>query len=534
LLRQAWRSGTVPTPSITAITTHSLPALRAFVDGEAEIAKSDWHSAAADFRTAFEADSTFWLAYWRYAHARNWYGGSVDSTVRQAYQRHRDQLPERERLLVEAGMDSSASARVADQRAVAQRFPEYLPGAFTYADNLFHSGGFYGYSVADTRAALDRAASLNATFTPAFEHRFWLEVTTLDTAAARRDLATLDALGYSGEENLTLPLLLTCRYGLSTLTGSADAPKLRDSLVAAAATLSASGWGAFVGGIVMFFSFPRQQIEVNDLLLRRAGPALSVPAREGTAFAWAERGAWDSALAVTDRLVGDAPNARTASDDYGLAVVGEWLGEPPAGSAEARRAAAERLTTSDADARADLAWLEGVSAATRGDGAALERARQAVRAAHVPAGAALDGSLGAFTLSLEGNRRAAADSLADLEWATADHPYQGRGRHPFLVAVDRGAAARWLLALGDTAQAERLMRFHEVVIVNLRLQLVDNALSTEVLLDQARIAEAHDETDLARTYYRMFLWRYDRPSPAHRARVDSARAGLARLGAGTE
>jgi len=536
LLRQVWRSGAVPTPSITAITTRSLPALRAFVDGEAEIAKSNWSSAANDFRTAYEADSTFWLAYWRYAYAAGWYYIPVDSTVRQAYERHRDQLPERERMLVEAEMDTGLVATLAGYRAVAQRFPDYLPGAFEYADRLAHSGGPLGYAYADARAALDQAVSLSTTFTPAFEHRFFVAIMTLDSTGARRDLATLTALGYTGDEGSGLPMLLIGRYELSALTHAADTSMLRDSLAAALEAMpSGSGFGPFAGGILLFFGSPRHAIEVNDRLLRSAGPALAALAREGNAFAWAERGAWDSALAQADRLVRDAPSARTASDNYGLAVTGEWLGELPSGTAEARHAAAARLMAAgDADDRAHLAWLEGLSAVNHRDAASLDRARLAVRAAQVPASAALDRSLGAFALELAGNRRAAADSLAHLAWATADRSFRHRGRYAFLMAVNHVAAARWQLALGDTTQAERLMRFHEAIIVDVPLKLVNEALSTQVLLDQARIAEARHDTDAARTYYRMFLWRFDRPSAARRAWVDEARAALARLGGGSE
>ena len=81
LLRQVWRSGTPPSPSLEAVTTRSIPALRAFLDGERAMAANDFMRAADNFAQAIQADSTFWLAYWRYEFAQNWHGHPVDSAV---------------------------------------------------------------------------------------------------------------------------------------------------------------------------------------------------------------------------------------------------------------------------------------------------------------------------------------------------------------------------------------------------------------------------------------------------------------------
>ena len=60
----------VATCLIRRCATPSLPALRAFLNGERLIAGGRWRAAADAFQLATAIDSTFWLAYWRYAFAR--------------------------------------------------------------------------------------------------------------------------------------------------------------------------------------------------------------------------------------------------------------------------------------------------------------------------------------------------------------------------------------------------------------------------------------------------------------------------------
>ena len=73
LLRQIWTRGSAPTPSLeAALKTRSVPALRAFLEGEREIVGGLWDSAAASYGRAREADPAFWLAYAREHYARYW------------------------------------------------------------------------------------------------------------------------------------------------------------------------------------------------------------------------------------------------------------------------------------------------------------------------------------------------------------------------------------------------------------------------------------------------------------------------------
>jgi hypothetical protein len=261
---------------------------------------------------------------------------------------------------------------------------------------------------------------------------------------------------------------------------------------------------------------------------------LAAAARRGIVGAWAARGAWDSALVAVERYAGSTADPAATLYAYRLAAIGLWVGAVDAGEARRWRAAlgpaAERLAP---ERRAELAWLDGLVAATRQDRQGLAAARSALRRVDSPTAPILDRSLAAFELDLTGERVRAARMLTELERARADDRVSYRqlaDHHPFLTAVNRLTASRWLLAQGDTASAAGLLVFHEGVPFPLPLTGHANyVLAGPAYLQRARIEEAAGRADLARSYYWQFLRRYDRPGPAHQLRVDEARAALTRL-----
>jgi hypothetical protein len=94
------------------------------------------------------------------------------------------------------------------------------------------------------------------------------------------------------------------------------------------------------------------------------------------------------------------------------------------------------------------------------------------------------------------------------------------------IAAHRLSAATWLLEAGDTAQAARVLLWHEARFTAWQWSLVVRPLAYLVL---ARIEEARGQTPSAREHYEEFLRLYDSPLPAQQHLVDEARAALARL-----
>ena len=131
VLAEVWRRGKPPTPTLGAITTRSVEALRAYLDGEEASVAGKHDEAKADYDRAIAADSTFWYAYFRSANVLGWSEGTADSATVEAYWSHRALLPRREQLLIEVTeADSGLFWKRARLEELVARYPDYWPAWF--------------------------------------------------------------------------------------------------------------------------------------------------------------------------------------------------------------------------------------------------------------------------------------------------------------------------------------------------------------------------------------------------------------------
>ena len=96
------------------------------------------------------------------------------------------------------------------------------------------------------------------------------------------------------------------------------------------------------------------------------------------------------------------------------------------------------------------------------------------------------------------------------------------------TAAHRLAAATWLLEAGDTAQAARLLTWHEAWHFR-HMRSWSFVVRPLAYLMQARIEEARGNAPSAREHYERFLRHYDSPMPGQRHLVEEAQAALKRL-----
>jgi TolB-like protein len=532
LLRQVWARGSPPTPSLEgALRTHSGPALRAFLRGEGEMAGGMWDSAAVSYGRARDADPSFWLAYARELFARNWSLAEAEDTVVAALQRHRFELPDYDRLTTEAivlwSQDSTALS-LERARELSERYPTSWFGWLIYADNLFHNGPLLGHGLGEARAGFERALALNPNLIPAHEHLMLLALQDRDSVAsgrALRDLARLDAGpiltadGY-GNRMLQFRFLDALQRGDRSLVRA-----LTDSIARDAISGDAEG-GTFYDA----FRYGRfaEQIRVSEQVIRVGPEVLHRADRELLAFSWAARGRWDSALVALDRMAAAGADTTVALRSYGLATVGAWLGAVDPDEAVARRGPALAAAGSDGPARAEVAWLDGLAAAGRRDHQALATARAALSRAGDPDWTALDRSLGAFDAELRGASREAGETMAELEWEEAALGAPAFRRHPYAIAVNRLAAARWLSAAGEHDPAARLLTWVDGAYLLHPATVYGIMLSGLVNLERGRIEERRGHARPARNHYGEFLSRYDLPPAGQRHLIEEAKAAMAR------
>jgi hypothetical protein len=536
VLRHVWQRGEPPSPSLAAVTTRSLPALRSFLDGERHLERGWWYSAALAYRSAIAVDSSFWLAYFRYADAQSWNDGDVEPDIMDVMLHHLDVLPERERLLVEAYGRPGEWGTPDLYKEVTRRFPAYWPAWFKWGDWLHHVGPLRGYTWKDADEALRRAVALNPSLAPAWDHLFRNSVgyDTLRSAQALTRLEQVQSSDPAADHRDEADIRLYRLYHALERSAGVLLPDdigLADSIARLSLSPEATDLLRILAPIgLLWAGNPAGQVEFNLRLIRAAGgPDAAAPAHFGRALGWAERGAWDSALTAMHHAATGRP-AQFAIHDYSLAVLGAWLGAVPPVAATGRRLAAHRVAAAslDPEKRAlllgTLAWLDGLAAFAERDGSALARAASAALGSGHPAAVSIERSLVAFARALEGDHGGAGRELAALERQCAERA-QGCDVTAPNIAANRLAAATWLLEAGDTVEAAYLLTWHDAHIPGWNWSFVVAPLA---FLMQARIAEAWGDTATASAHYRQFLRRYDRPLPAQAHLVEEARVALAR------
>lgn len=540
LLRDVWPEGPMPAPSLSEITTRSLRALQAYLEGEAAFARGEYPEAVQAYERAFAEDSTFWFAYWRSLYPRIYEGRGPDSAALAVAFDHRHELPEPERLLVESYSVGTTRERLAILKRLTQRFPDYWPGWWEYGDVLVHRGPYLGTTYGDARAALDRVVELNPGFASGWEHLFWVAVFERDTANARRALPRLERLATPGSFRFNSDML-PYLHALERLLRAGGEFTEQGVLRLAREVVAIHDGGApirpeaLATGFVAF-GFPRAQLQFADAILA-AGATGELAAAQwwGRSLAWAARGAWGQALDDAARWAELSTDSWAGLRAYGLATVGAALGAVEPGAAASHRSmAVGSSAVRTPEGRAELAWLDGILAYLRDDDGALAAAA-ALGESGAPGRARLERSLGAFRRAAAGDRNGAARRLAALEEETAAGlvaRYGGRTPSPHLSnlsAVNRLAAARWLLGSGDTVRAERLLSWHEAIGPIDPAELINRTVEPLALLERARIEEATGRDSLARVHYTAFLERYDHPPPTHGALVEGALQALRRL-----
>jgi len=160
---------------LAAVTTSSLPALKAYLRGERALRAGLDAQAAAAFREAIQLDTAFALALYRLAVTATWVPvpGIDDPTIwATAAARHSARLTPLGRDLLDAyrayrALDPRSEERY---RAITQSHPDNVEAWFMLGEARFHYGPFSGRSPSAARAAFGRVLALDPTHSHALLH----------------------------------------------------------------------------------------------------------------------------------------------------------------------------------------------------------------------------------------------------------------------------------------------------------------------------------------------------------------------------
>ena len=151
-----------------AVTTTSLPALKAYLDAERNLRAAEFDSAVAGFQAATALDSSFALAHYRLAVAAAWTGrsGLLAPSISRALGLA-SRLGERDRALLAAfaevarGVPDTAERRY---REILEKYPDDLEARFQLANVLFSYNAPRGRPPGEAREHYDRVLQVDPKF----------------------------------------------------------------------------------------------------------------------------------------------------------------------------------------------------------------------------------------------------------------------------------------------------------------------------------------------------------------------------------
>ena len=215
----------------TPLGSKSLPALKAFLQGEQFLRRSDWDSALAYHQRAIALDSGFTLAWSHAGMAAGWQHSPAEDSTSRVYLLMAGSLnhglPPRESLLVQAesiaAVALSGPAQLGGRwgnygrrltailEEAVRRYPNDPEMWYLLGDARFHVGALAGQKPRAALDAFDQAIALDSAFTPSYVHAVGLALMLDGPEAARRygeGFLAAGAMGsYARSTQLVLDLL---------------------------------------------------------------------------------------------------------------------------------------------------------------------------------------------------------------------------------------------------------------------------------------------------------------------------------------
>lgn len=147
-----------------ALTTASLPALKAYLSGQRAFRRGMFGEASAEFARAAAADTGFALAHYRMSVAQDWAAEDGSAAAARALAMG-ERLPQAERQLLQVRVAfRTGSAARAEQlcRALLAVHPDHVEALNELGEILFHRAMWQGRSLAVSREAWQRLVALDS------------------------------------------------------------------------------------------------------------------------------------------------------------------------------------------------------------------------------------------------------------------------------------------------------------------------------------------------------------------------------------
>jgi len=248
VLRELGRTRAIGSVRTASLGSPSLPALKAFLQGEQFLRRSEWDSSLAYHQRAIALDSGFTLAWSHAGMAAGWQHRADDSLSRTYKLRAgalNHGLAPRESLIVLseslAAVVYSGPAQLAGswwtygRRLIGtldeavRRYPNDPELWYMLGDARYHAGSLAGVQQRTALEAFDRSIELDSSFTPSYVHAVSLGLEFGDTSGGARYARAFLAAGAMGVYAKSTALVLdlfdprTRAGAITYLADSADA-----------------------------------------------------------------------------------------------------------------------------------------------------------------------------------------------------------------------------------------------------------------------------------------------------------------------
>jgi eukaryotic-like serine/threonine-protein kinase len=519
---------------VASVTTSSLAAYKAYLDGDAAFRAGRADSAVVAFQRAVGIDTAFALAYYRLSVAAEWatLAGSYTAGTAEQAVRHSARLSDHDRLLLRALLATRRGAALEAEglyRSILGTYPDDIEAWSQLGEVLFHYGPEQGRSIAESRAPFERVLYFDPGYVSSLVHLARIAAVEGRRADVDSIVGLIDKLSPSSDRDLEMRVLRA--YALGDVP--AQQRVLTELSRTSDATLTLPVWDVAV------FAGDLDGAEAIARIL--ADPTRSVDAQAtghvSLAYLALARGKLTAARAELTRAAAADP---VRALEYGTLLELSPFLDSPHRVLEAAHRALDRLVAGavppsgqrtvyfsahDGVHRLLRAYLLGLVSAHVGDFASAERYAAALAGETGPPSAAgLPRDLG-LEIRAEAaiGQGAPASALAVLRQTTGESWYEYHFASPFLAGSrERYRRAGLEAAHGDARRAIALFSGFEGFS---GYALVYAAPSH---YRRAELYERLGDRSAAGSHYARFLTLWKDSDPEFRPLLDSARAGYQR------
>ncbi len=500
--------GELPGINLAGITTSSLSALKAYLEGEARFRRSDFNGATSAWERAVASDTLFALAYSRLGEAYAWDESAHETRAveaRAVAYRLASRLSPREASLARAVWIrwQGRQAGVAMLEAAVRKYPDDAQLWYELGDAYFHDRGTAGGPEKAVRA-LTRASELQPTSAPFRAHLLDLAfVWQPDSAHIAQQVEAYERLAPGAARTRAAQLAFALTFGQGP--AKASARQTLDSLDSPTAGM--------VFDHLQHPRFAREREAVLPLLIPRLGSALPT-VLNGHFYALAQiDGRLRQALAVTDD-----PRGRTTSWGCGVAALATF--EFPVPSLFLAMKLASRTTETPADdtRRIQCALIDAANRAQwEAHAVLLSGARQQLRHALT--------SGDSITAYRWGEAVRFADAFA--RWRHGDATAAMRG---FQDVLANNLEDRFISTLAEWGLGRVALKLNRLDTAELAFQSLWNVPLAHLQL--ARLYERTGRLAEAQSEFEFFASAWRNADPELQPMVQEARASAQRLALG--